>query len=243
MSEPHAHVSDLTWDRLLAGELAGEAKAEALAAADACATCEARYAELRREQAAFARPFAASESSQSVGSLRPSRWWLAAPALVVAAAAIVLVMWPRSPAEPGAGERLKGGEGPELLVEAGPREFLKAVATGDFVTPGDFVQAGYTATRDGFGAVLGRDGTGASSVYVPSSGDAMVALPAGTRRSFPESTELDRVLGKEIIVVVWCETARPLAPLVAELRAHGDLPELDGCWHRRVILTKGRTFE
>lgn len=262
MSSDHTHVSDLRWDRLLAGELSGAAADEVLAAAQTCPVCAARRAELMREHDAFAArsPFVAStplvasseperakrtevESNGAVVSLEPrrSRWWLAAPALLAAAAAALLVLRPREPSVPG--ERPKGDDGPELVVEAGPRELLEAVATGDFVLPGDYVQAGYTTTRAGFGAVLGRDGGGTANVYVPSSGDAMVALPAGTRSSFPESTELDRVLGEEIIVVVWCERAWPLAPLVAELAAHGDIPAQPGCWHRRVILTKRRTTE
>jgi hypothetical protein len=249
MSDDHVHVSDLQWDRLLAGELSGAVADEVFAAAQSCPTCAARRAELMREHDAFAAraPFALSERERAKGNdeaskraLRRSRWWLAAPALL-AAAVLLLVAWPRSSSDVP-GERPKG-DGPVLVLEAGPRQFLKAVATGDFVIPGDYVQAGYTTTRAGFGAVLGRDGSGAANVYVPSRGDVMVALPAGTRSSFPESTELDSVLGKEILVVVWCETARPLAPLVAELRAHGDIPEQPGCWHRRVILTKGRTTE
>jgi hypothetical protein len=41
-----------------------------------------------------------------------------------------------------------------------------------------------------------------------------------------------------VIAVVWCEVPRPLAPLVAELGARGDIADPDGCRHRRVVLVK-----
>ena len=59
---------------------------------------------------------------------------------MAAAAALLLVLRPREPSV--SGERPKGGDGPVLIVKAGPRDFLKLVASGDFVTPGDYVQAG-----------------------------------------------------------------------------------------------------
>jgi hypothetical protein len=112
------------------------------------------------------------------------------------------------------------------------------VSTGDRIRPGDYVQAAYTATRDGFGAVLSRDGSGKAMAYVPAGGAAMVALPAGVTASFPTSTVLDDVIGEEAVAVVWCQAARPLAPLIAELAATGDVIAPDGCTVRRVVLDK-----
>nr|MDQ3369864.1 DUF4384 domain-containing protein [Myxococcota bacterium] len=62
MTGPDRHVSDLRWDRLLAGELAADAKTTALAHAGACAACAARLAVLTRESEAFAQlpPFTAA---------------------------------------------------------------------------------------------------------------------------------------------------------------------------------------
>ncbi len=231
MSADHVHVSDLRWDRLLADELADAAKAEVLAAAAECETCAARHAELTRERDSFER--------RPAFALRPparSRWWLAAPAVLAAAAVILLVVRVRqAPEQPG--ERVKG-VGPALVVEAGASGHLAPVASGDRVHRGDYVQAAYSSSRDGFGAVLGRDGTGRASTYVPASGDTMVALPAGALRSFPASTVLDDVIGEETVLVVWCEAARPLAPLVTELAAQGDITAHEGCWHRRLVLVK-----
>jgi hypothetical protein len=86
--------------------------------------------------------------------------------------------------------------------------------------------------------VLSRDGSGHVLTYVPSRGDAMVALPAGTSRSFPESTVLDATAGDEHLVVVWCDAARPLPPLVAALEAHLDAAAPAGCSLRHVVLGK-----
>jgi hypothetical protein len=148
-------------------------------------------------------------------------------------AASVLFLVVRAPAE---GERTKGGLGPKLMLAAGPTERIAPVATGDRVHPGDSLQAAYTATRDGFGAVLARDGSGAAAAYVPAKGDAMVALPPGTLRSYPGSTILDDVAGAQAVVVVWCEAAHPIAPLLAELRATGAVTAPSGCTVERVEL-------
>ncbi|HEY6036630.1 MAG TPA: hypothetical protein VIV58_20275, partial [Kofleriaceae bacterium] len=48
------HVSDLRWDRLVAGELTDAERADALAHADACAACANRRAEIRAGFEAFA---------------------------------------------------------------------------------------------------------------------------------------------------------------------------------------------
>jgi hypothetical protein len=226
MIEPH--VSDLRWDRLLAGELTEADRAEVLAHAETCATCAARRGELASGFEAFANVAPALPRRVS-----RRRMVVALGAVVAMAAAVILVVR----AQPGeTTERTKGGTGPQLMLAAGPRARVAPVVSGDRVQPGDSVQAAYTATRDGFGAVIARDGSGAASAYVPAEGDAMVALPAGRLRSFPGSTILDEVAGTEVVVIVWCETARPLAPLIGELRATGDLTAPDGCTVDRVEL-------
>ncbi|MEP6860956.1 MAG: hypothetical protein ABJE66_10070 [Deltaproteobacteria bacterium] len=226
MSEPH--VSDLRWDRLLAGELTDDDRAEALAHVESCATCAARRGEITSGFEAFA------NGAPALPRRVPARPMVVAFGAVVAlAAAVILVV--RAPSGETT-ERTKGGTGPKLMLAAGPRARVAPVVSGDRVQPGDSVQAAYTATRDGFGAVVARDGSGAASAYVPAQGDAMVALPAGTVRSFPGSTILDEVVGAEVVVIVWCETARPLAPLIGELRATGNVTAPAGCTVDRVEL-------
>jgi anti-sigma factor RsiW len=226
MTEPH--VSDLRWDRLLAGELTETDRVEVLAHAEACATCAARRSEITSGFEGFA------NVAPALPRRVPRRRMVVAVATVVAmAAAVILVV--RAPSSETT-ERTKGGAGPHLMLAAGPRARVAPVVSGDRVQPGDSVQAAYTTTRDGFGAVVARDGSGATSAYVPAEGDAMVALPAGIRRSFPGSTILDEVAGTEVVVIVWCETAHPLAPLIGELRATGNLTAPAGCTVDRVEL-------
>lgn len=216
-----SHVSDLRWDRLVAGELTEGEQAEAIAHAETCTACTARRAEITAGFDAFANVAPALP--------RRARRWprvvTALGSLAVAAAALVFVLGPpaRDPT------RTKGGSGPQLMLAAGPRARVAPVVSGDRARPGDSVQAAYTATQDGFGAVLARDGSGATTVYVPAQGDAMVALPAGTLRSFPGSTILDDVVGAQVVVIVWCATPQPIAPLLGELRATGRVTAPAGC--------------
>lgn len=227
------HVSDLQWDRLLTGELPAEAGDAARAHAAGCAACAARLREITAERDAFRlRPI-----TFPLAAPPRRRWrWTLSLVPVLAAAAVLLVVRAR-PREDGPGERAKGG-GPALLLSAGRPGALAPLATGGAVQPGDSLQAGYTAARDGFGAVLSRDGAGSVTAYVPSTGDAMVPLPAGAERSFPESTVLDDVLGAERIAIVWCEAAHPLEPLLAALRAGRALAVPGGCVVREVVLDK-----
>ena len=225
----NTHVSDLRWDRLLAGELAENDRAEVLAHADACPACAARHAEITAGFEAFANVAPALPRRRV-----PTARLVAAVGAVVAAAAIaVLVLRPSSH---GGDTRTKGGAGPKLMLEAGPRERLAPVVTGDRVQPGDSLQAAYTSTRDGFGAVLARDGSRSAAAYVPAQGDALTALPAGTLRSFPGSTILDEVVGEQAVVIVWCETVRPIAPLLNELRETGAVTAPSGCTVERLVL-------
>lgn len=232
----HSHVSDLRWDRWLAGELSPDETAQAVAHAGACAPCGARMRELAAEREAFQlRPIEVSFVPPRPAR-RPTRW-LAVAGTALAAAAVVVVVVRGGGTRGGDGERLKGS-GVSLVLAAGRAPELRELSTGDAVRPGDSLQAAYTSTRDGFGAVLALDGAGAANAYVPSRGDLMVSLPAGTDRSFPESTVLDRVLGKERVYLVWCELALPLAPLLGELRATGEVTAPERCNVRGVVLDK-----
>jgi len=227
----HVHVSDLRFDRLLAGELGADAAAAVRADAAGCDRCAARLAALTRDSEAFA------AQPPLVAPRRRRTWWVAAPVALAAAAAIIVFMRTR-PREPGT--RTKGSD-VELMIEAGPRDALAVVGAGDRIHPGDFIQVRYSARTAGFGAVFSRDGAGAVNVYVPSSGTELAPLPAGDKQPFPESTRLDDVLGNEYLIVVWCSAQHALSPYVSSIRAHGDVMD-DGadCTVRRIELVKER---
>lgn len=244
------HVSDLQWDRLLAGELAVGAAAAAHAHAARCTACAARLRALTAERDAFrVRPIAISLS-------RPRRRWLPALIPLAAAAAVLIALRVHpGPGDDERAERTKGSTGGHteaaelgspwihdvtLLLSAGSPDAPRPVASGDVVRPGDYLQAGYTATRSGFGAVLSRDGAGSVTAYVPPGGENMVPLAPGRERSFPLSTILDATLGDERIAIVWCEMAHPLAPLLAALRDGQPIAAPDDCRVREVTLEKRR---
>jgi hypothetical protein len=217
----HVHVSDLRWDRLLAGELSAEAAARVRSDAATCDACTARLAELTREHHAFAQ--------QAIPIHRRRRWLVAVPALA-AAAAIVVALTPRSAPE----ERVKGSGRASLLLTAGQR----VLVSGDRLRPGDRLQAGYHARDAGCGAVLSRDGSRRATAYVPSRGEVMIALPPGEAAAFPESTILDDVTGEEIVVVMWCASQHALGPLLTELEARGAVAAPEDCTQLHVVLDK-----
>ena len=236
MIDHDPHISDLRWDRLLAGELANDERARVLVHAAGCDRCAARQRELEAARRAVAGPPIDLRIAGALRSKRSHVRWTA-PLTVIAAAAAALVIVLGRPGGTPDGERTKG-EGPSLMLAAGPPGQLVPVASGDVVRPGDYLQAGYTSKRDGFGAVIARDGAAVANVYVPSARAEMVALPAAIEGTFPGSTVLDDVLGDERIAIVWCERALPLAPMLAALRARSPIAAPPGCTVRELALTK-----
>jgi len=230
MSE-HVHVSDLRFDRLLAGELADDVAAAVRADASGCVVCETRLAQLTRDSELFAQRPALMATSR-----RRRMWWIAAPIAMAAAAAVMLLVRTEPPPS---GERVKGTADAQLVVLAGRPGAMRVVQSGDHVRGGEYLQVGYSAQRDGFGAVLSRDGAGSTTVYVNAAPSVMVPLAAGRDQAFPGSTLLDDTLGGEIIVVLWCERPLGLEPLVQELATTGDVVAPAGCTTRRVTYTKG----
>jgi anti-sigma factor RsiW len=224
------HISDLGWDRWLAGEVPADERERVQAHAASCARCAARLAELTARRDAFA---ARPVPIELARALRRRVRGLGAIAAIAAAAVAVFVL--RSGTEPP--ERSKGGD-VELVLAGGRPGALARLASGDVIGPGEHIQAGYSSRRDGFGAVLALDGAGVAMVYAPSHGEVTVALPAGSDRSFPESTVLDHVVGTERIWVLWCQAPHVLAPLVAQLRSTGQLAAPADCAVRAVTLDK-----
>lgn len=215
------HVSDFTWDRLHAGQLSAPLVAAARLHAAGCARCAARDAAIVAELARFAVPLRA----------RRARWWLAAPALA-AAAALILVLRPPPP-----GERSKGGFA--VTAFAGRAGDAVPLGAGDAVYSGDRLQLTYSAAQPGHLAVLALDGAGQTNVYFPTDGTTTWPAAPGHALPLPSSTELDGVLGAERLWIVFCADPQPLAPMLAELRAHGlAAAPPTGCAVQRLTLAK-----
>jgi hypothetical protein len=167
---------------------------------------------------------------------RSLKWTMPiAAALAVAAAAMLFLNTRGSTEDDVIYEGGKGGS-VEVFLFAGQPDKLAEVS--DQIFAGDLLQAGYTSPVDGYGAVLSLDASGNANTYVPAVGNAMVLLPAGTRRSFPASTQLDDVLGSERIAVIWCHRAQPLAPLVEELQATSAIAKRAGCATRVAAVVR-----
>ena len=226
----HVHVSDLRWDRVLAGELSDDVAATVRADASGCVVCETRLAQLTRESELFA------QRPALVAPSRRRKWWIVAAPLGVAAAAAVMLLVRTDPRPPG--ERVKGSRDAQLVVLAGQPGAMRVVESGDHVRAGEYLQVGYSAQRDGFGTVLSRDGAGSANAYVMAAPSEMVALAAGRDQPFPGSTLLDDTLGSEIVVALWCERPLGLQALVQELATTGDVAAPAGCTKRRVTLSK-----
>jgi anti-sigma factor RsiW len=222
------HISELRWDQLLAGELSAEARADAEAHAKTCDACQARFDEISKQREAY---------RFRLPKKRSLKWTMPiAGALAVAAAAmLVLKFTGQEPDESVVGESTKGGKVEVMLFSGQPD---KLVEVSEQIFAGDVLQAGYTSPVDGYGAVLSLDGAGNANTYVPAVGNAMVLLPAGERRSFPASTQLDDVLGTERIAVIWCHRVLPLEPLVEELKRTSEISRREGCAIRVVAVAK-----
>jgi hypothetical protein len=222
------HVSDLTWDRMHAGQLAPGLADLARLHAARCAPCAARRAEL---EAAHRRFVAVPPALRA--AVRPRRAWRAiVPALAVAAVAIAIARIPD-----GARERSKGGFA--VTAFAGRDGDAVPLGTGDPIFPGDRLQLSYSAARPGHLAVLAIDGAGQVEVYFPAGATTTWAAEAGHRIALPASTELDDVIGEERLWVVFCERAQPVAPIVATVRERGIAAEPPpGCEVQRLGFDK-----
>jgi hypothetical protein len=214
------HISDLTWDRQLAGHLPAELADQVRRHAAECAPCAARgdqlEADLRRFQASPPELLALRASA--------SRWWRARwviPALAAAVVAVVVV--PRivdQGGEPGVlTTRSKGGFA--VMAFAGRDRDVVTLGPGDPIFPGDRLQLSYSAEQAGHLAVLAIDGAGAVSVYFPPDRTTTWPAAAGQRIALPTSTALDDVVGEERLWIVHCKAPQPLAPLVTRLAAKG----------------------
>jgi len=203
------HVSELSIDRLLAGELRDADAAAMRDHAQACKACGDRLADaiaVQREWrgAAPALPIA-----------RPRRYYMAALGALAAALAVVLA-WPRAEVP---AERTKGGAMAGFYVAHGGDVRLGGV--DDTVTPGDRLQWFTTSSAPAWFALTSTDALGRTSVYV----EPRVIEP-GRERLLPLSLELDGALGRETLTAIFCPQ---------RFEPQGDLHE---CTSEHFSLTK-----
>jgi hypothetical protein len=187
MTEPC--VSELSIDRMLAGELAPSVAENLRAHASGCSRCGSLLAQAEAIAARFA--------AQPPALRLPGRHRSLVIGLggAVAAAGIVLALvFSRGDAR---GVRTKGSAAVGFFVLHGGE--LRRGQTGEVVAPGDGLQLVATTDRPSWIAVTGVDATGVRAIY-----GAPEPLAAGRDRPLPFSIILDATLGRSTITAVFC---------------------------------------
>jgi len=247
-ARPDPCLSDLTLDRLLAGELDDPAvrgqRDIVRAHLAACPSCQQRRAEIEAQPALAPDP----ELRRSLPR-RPGSGWrlplLAAMSVVAAAAAVVLFARPRphgAPPEP-ATTRIKGGEfGFEVVFKSKSDGRGGTVLPHVPLHPGDVIGFRVRSRSGGYLAIVSVDGAGVVSSYLPGPAGAMPLLPPGAQ-TVEGGVSLDAVAGRETLVAVLCaqaaDAARALAAMKAGAASGGELPRLDlPCQQARAVLLK-----
>lgn len=198
MSEA-THPSSLALERALRNELVGSTSAEHKAHIDACAECRAKLDEMRQVGLAF---LASPEARVVRQALRPrrTRWqWIAAPALV-AAAAFVVYLQTNDVTVKGAG--------------------VLAVRRS-----GGFAQAYWKSGSSGYIVLVAVDREGAVTLLHPENGTVAVAVAAGREEALGRSVQVDEALAETRFVAFFSPTPFALEPLLASLRATGRPPK------------------
>jgi len=217
---PAGCPSEWTLQRLVAEELKGEERDSIAAHTVACAHCRGRVKELDRERDAFlaAHPYDEVEAEIAeralfvpddpeirVGTPWFERWRTPLAALVaggVAAMAVAMM------ALPGAGEREIGAGGDprgikgitELNAALNRDGDVSEVTDGTRVRAGDELQFSVDMATYDHLVVVGIDGTGDVTVYLPADGGASLPVEPGAGRVIGRGFRLDDAPGPEVFV-------------------------------------------
>lgn len=213
---PEHCLSDLAFDRFLTGEASEDTSAALLQHVQACEPCRSRLHALQAEQRDFVPP---SPRSRSEIRMRGTR--MALSTLFLAAAALLLVFMP----DPG-GIRTKGGIRLDFFVKRGEHVF--EAGEDAQLAPGDVLRFRYSAPRAGWLAVLNVDVVHNVSVFFPEY-DRMAEVPAASQELLPGATELDRSLGAERLLALFCAEEQPLPQLIELLQQNPDAAAPSGC--------------
>jgi anti-sigma factor RsiW len=216
----HVHVSQLALERYLLGELGAEERARLEGALAECPDCRRRADETAADDRAFAlRPvppaIRALAERETAARSRTTGWrWLVAVPTAVAAAAIAVALWTGGPAParddrpPGidargsaATTRLKGSAATAPAIDLGfyvSRGGAKSLGKpGERLTAGDRIEFWYDAPAAPAFALVGIDGRGAVTAYLPGPGQGSSALAGGRGASLGAAIELDDAKGAE----------------------------------------------
>lgn len=186
-----------------------------------CTACQTALERLQKEQARFLAEFPPERFMARVErhrrTLRPPVWQgVGAAVLAIAAALAVIFVLPRT----GASRPEVALKGPTFVVLRKSASMTEPEPAGRErpLRPGDAVRFAYQAPRDGFVAVLNRDGTGAVAAFVPFHGTEAIAWKAGDQGALPGAVALDDTRGAEWMILVFSDHPFSLAPLLAQVQ-------------------------
>jgi hypothetical protein len=224
-------LSDLQMDRLMAGELAEPDAAGARRHLGGCAACAERLGQLESDRDRFraGQPSLPRPAPDRVARPRVHRWlW---PVTAAAAVAAVFLLWPRRTIHEvdraSDVTRRKGGAALGFYVKRDGE--VIAGASGEVVHPGDALRFATTTSRPVHLIVAGVDAAGRVSIYFPRAERAEPIAP-GADRLLPGSVVLDRSIGPELLVGLFCSGPTPVAAAREAIqRAGARPPEVPGC--------------
>jgi hypothetical protein len=233
--------TDVELERLLAKDLPAARAAEI--ERRATTADRARLDELRAEHAAFLGTVDVDAEVRAIGKrmatieparAAPKKWWrwLAAGGSFAAALAAV-VLFVRRGGQPGDHdpELQTKGDTVSLVVHTPTRK----LASGDTVGPGERLRFELLATRRGYVAIVGVDGTGAPSVYVPFGGAAAIAFDPAASSLLPGAIELDATPGDETYFAFFSERPFAIDSVLPAVKG-GSVP--DGVSSSKLVLRK-----
>ena len=229
-------LTDVELERYLAGDLS-PARVQTLEAA-ATAADKQRIEELRAQNVAYLEGLDVAAEVRAIGrrmsKLEPPRklgWWrwlIGAGALASAAAAIVL--WVRKPSTPKDDDIITKGDDVSLVVHSESGR----LASGDTIQPGDLLRFEVLARKPGFVAIVGVDGSGASTVYFPFGGTTSATFDP-TKTLLPGAIKIDATPGDERFYAFYAEQAFAIDTVLPAIRG-GTLPS--GIRSADVVLKK-----
>jgi hypothetical protein len=232
--------TDVELERFLANDLPAPRASEL--EARATEADRARLEELRAENQAFLARVDVDAEVRAIGKrmarLEPEprrlatwRRWLVTGGALVAAAAAILIVVRRDTRDDQEPDLQTKGNGVSLVVHTPMRQ----LATGDTVHPGERIRFEVIASRRGYIAVVGVDGTGNPTVYHPSGGSAAGAIDPAAASLLPGAIELDATPGDEKFYAFYSEQPFSIDAVLPALRG-GRLPP--GVSSSEVVLRK-----
>lgn len=225
-------ISDLTFDRSFARELAVAEQQALDAHVASCVRCSLRRDVLQTQRAAYHERVPTWQTSVARSRRRlVGRIGAISGVVLAAAAALLIVFMPKAEL---AAVRSKGGGQLGVFIKHG--EQVTRARSGDVVKRGDVLRMTYTSPRRSQFALLHRDARKAS-IYYPLA-ERTQAIEPGRDVPLDFGIELDSLPGEERLFALFCDQPTLLEPLRAALEAAGELRSSAHCQVDTMTLSK-----